>query len=48
MDVTKDMEQNLDGYNRITLDLNKNDEHIYDESKTVVLLNPLKSFSITF
>ncbi|MDV3183834.1 MAG: hypothetical protein Q8847_02655 [Sweet potato little leaf phytoplasma] len=41
MDVSKDLEHNLDEYNRITLDLNNIGEKISDENKAIILLNSL-------
>lgn len=41
MDVSKDLEHNLDEYNKITLDLNNIDEQISDENKAIILFNSL-------
>lgn len=41
MDVNKDLEQNLDEYNKITLDLNNIGETVSDENKAIILLNSL-------
>ncbi|MDO7987387.1 hypothetical protein OC713_02560 [Sweet potato little leaf phytoplasma] len=41
MDTSKDLEQNLDDFNRATLDLNNIGETVSDENKAIILLNSL-------
>lgn len=41
MDSSKDLEQNLDEFNRINLDLSNIGEKISDENKAIILLNSL-------
>lgn len=41
MDTTKDLEQNLDEFNRATIDLMNIGEKIDDENKAIILLNSL-------
>lgn len=41
MDPNKDLEQNLDDFNRIVLDLTNIEEEMLDENKATILLNSL-------
>lgn len=46
MDVSRDLEQSLDDFNKIVLDLSNIEETMSDENKATVLLNSLPgSFS---